>query len=86
MGFKYTDAAFRCRKARGLDKLVLLVICERANKANGELCWPSLRTIAADAGISVGKAHKSVKALETLELVGNSPWAPAQKQQVQADP
>src|SRR4051812_41588519 len=59
MGFKYTDAAFKTTKVRGIDKYVLLLICERANNDNG-VCWPSMRTIAKDGGISPATVCDSV--------------------------
>lgn len=68
MGFKYTDAAFKTKAVKGMDKYVLLLICERANNDTG-VCWPSMRTIAEDGGISKDTVLRSVRLLAEKAII-----------------
>ena len=52
---------------RGSVKSVLIVLANRANK-DGE-CFPSLSTIARDAGIARSTAQEAIKKLEGLGLI-----------------
>jgi AraC-like DNA-binding protein len=69
MGFAYTNAAFKCTQVGGMAKLVLWVICEHANEKNDDRSWPSMRTIAREAGISPSTASDGVKELESKGLI-----------------
>lgn len=62
MANKFTDAAFKAQGIPGTEKLVLWVLCHRANNATGE-CFPSYARIAQDAGISRSCALRAVRSL-----------------------
>jgi len=58
-------------RARGFARLVLISLANHANRETGE-CWPSMRTIAREAGIghsSVTAAVRVLVALGELEIV-----------------
>ena len=69
MGFAFTQAAFNTDKARGLNKLVLWVICEHANEKNKDEAWPSIPTIAAEAGVCENTVMKATRFLESAGLI-----------------
>jgi hypothetical protein len=69
MGFKFTQAAFNCTKAGGLDKLVLWIICEHASEQNDSEAWPSIRTIGREAGICKQSTVNAIHSLEALGLI-----------------
>lgn len=50
--------------SRGFARLVLISLANHANDT--DLCWPSMRTIAREAGISVGSVPAQVKRLIEL--------------------
>lgn len=50
--------------ARGNDRLVLYELAERANSETGE-AFPSVDTLAADAGLSRRTVQRSLRSLET---------------------
>lgn len=60
--FERLNAIRDLRTLRGTPKVVLLVIALRAN-AEGA-CWPSVETIAADAGVGTTAARSALRALE----------------------
>lgn len=51
--------------AKGLDRLVLISLAFHANHKTGA-CFPSMRTIAREAGVSIGKVAKSIAHLVSL--------------------
>ncbi len=69
MGFAFTQAAFNTDKARGLNKLVLWIICEHANEKNKDEAWPSIPTIAIEAGVCVNTVMKATRFLEANGLI-----------------
>jgi len=68
MANKYTDAAFAVIGLKPMEKLVLWVVCQRTDNANGT-CFPSYARIADDAGIHRVTAIAAVKRLIALKLV-----------------
>ena len=46
----------------GTDRLVLLVLAERADDAS-RTCWPGVELIASEAGVKVRAAQYALKAL-----------------------
>ena len=50
------------------DKMVLLVLANRANKETGE-CFPSMGSIARDCGLSRRSILRSVDKLKELNLI-----------------
>lgn len=53
-------------ESRGLARLVLISLANAVNKdANGE-CWPSMRTIAGEAGVSLGVIPSKIEELVEL--------------------
>lgn len=52
-------------ESKGLARLVLIALAYHANRESGA-CFPSMRTIAAEAGISVGVVPKLTKKLVEL--------------------
>lgn len=54
-------------KSKGTARLVLIALANRVGREDGE-CWPSMRTIASDAGVSSPSTVK--EAVEKLELLG----------------
>lgn len=57
--------ALECSASRGLDRLVLIVLAHHRNHLTGA-CYPSMRTIAREAGISLGKVAQSVATLVAM--------------------
>lgn len=56
-------------KLQPTTKLVLLLLANRSNPDNNESCWPSRRTIAAEAGIQPAAVSKHLRKLEDEGLV-----------------
>lgn len=66
MSFKSTEAALASSAGRARDRAVLLILAHRANEAG--VCWPSVESIALDAGWS----ERSVQlALSSLRKAGH---------------
>lgn len=55
-------------KLKCYEKLVLLMLANRANPATN-CCFPSIRVIAEDCGISQAQARKAIVSLEKMGLV-----------------
>jgi len=53
------------------QKLVLLDLCDRANK--DDVCWPKQATIAARTGLTERSVNSALKALEALQLIKRQP-------------
>jgi hypothetical protein len=68
MANKYTDAAFAVRGLKPMQKLVLWVVCQRTDNADGT-CYPSHTRIAEDAGIHRITAMDAMKELISRGLV-----------------
>lgn len=62
MGFHATSWVLKRSEARGLQRLVLIVLANYANDETGE-CWPSLATIAEEAKTSQLQAKRVISAL-----------------------
>lgn len=62
--------ASQCR-----NRLVLLALADRYNDDTG-VCWPSIKTISSDIGVSVQTVHKAISDLESAGLItrGNPHW------------
>lgn len=62
--------ASQCR-----NRLVLVALADRYND-DTEVCWPSIKTIAAEIGVSERTVHKAIKDLEAEGLIerGNPRW------------
>lgn len=63
------DAA-QCR-----NRLVLVALADRYNDDTG-VCWPSIKTISEEIGVSVPTVHKAIRSLEEAGLIarGNPHW------------
>ena len=63
------DAA-QCR-----NRLVLIALADRYNDDTG-VCWPSIKTISEEIGVSVPTVHKAIRSLEGAGLIarGNPHW------------
>ena len=63
------DAA-QCR-----NRLVLIALADRYNDDTG-VCWPSIKTISEEIGVSVPTVHKAIRSLEEAGLIarGNPHW------------
>jgi len=63
------DAA-QCR-----NRLVLIALADRYNDDTG-VCWPSIKTISGEIGVSVPTVHKAIRSLEKAGLIarGNPHW------------
>lgn len=63
------DAA-QCR-----NRLVLIALADRYNDDTG-VCWPSIKTISQEIGVSVPTVHKAIRSLEEAGLItrGNPRW------------
>ena len=63
------DAA-QCR-----NRLVLIALADRYNDDTG-VCWPSIKTISEEIGVSVPTVHKAIRSLEEADLIarGNPHW------------
>lgn len=63
------DAA-QCR-----NRLVLVALADRYNDDTG-VCWPSIKTISEEIGVSVPTVHKAIRSLEGAGLIarGNPHW------------
>lgn len=62
--------ASQCR-----NRLVLVALADRYNDDTG-FCWPSIKTIATEIGVSERTVHKAIKDLEAAGLIerGNPRW------------
>jgi len=67
----------RDSKSQGLDKLVLIILANHQNKVH-DCCWPSLRTVAKEAGISQRRVRMAIANLiaigEVRRLIGVEKW------------
>lgn len=54
-------------KSKGTARLVLIALANRVGREDGE-CWPSMRTVASDAGVASPSTVKD--AVERLEALG----------------
>lgn len=62
--------ASQCR-----NRLVLIALADRYNDDTG-VCWPSIKSISKDIGVSVPTVHKAIRSLEEAGLItrGNPRW------------
>ena len=62
--------ASQCR-----NRLVLVALADRYNDDTG-VCWPSIKSISKDIGVSVPTVHKAIRSLEEAGLIarGNPRW------------
>ncbi len=63
MSFQAVAWAFNQQDVKGTAKLVLVALCERADKHTGH-CWPGMRQIAEDASCSERAAYLYIAALK----------------------
>jgi len=53
---------------RRSEKLVLLALCDRANKKNN-MCWPSHKDISVRTGLSNKTVRRAIKTLCEMEII-----------------
>jgi hypothetical protein len=63
MSVRAMDVVWRCSKARGLAKLLLLAIADCAND-EGDQAFPSIGTLARKAGVDVRSVQRQIAELE----------------------
>ena len=75
MQWAMSKAPIKRNAAQCRNRLVLVALADRYNDDTG-VCWPSIKTISKDIGVSVPTVHKAIRALEETGLIarGNPRW------------
>lgn len=75
MQWAMSKAPIRRNASQCRNRLVLIALADRYNDDTG-VCWPSIKTIATEIGVSERTVHKAIKDLEAAGLIerGNPRW------------
>ena len=75
MQWAMSKAPIKRNAAQCRNRLVLIALADRYNDDTG-VCWPSIKTISKDIGVSVPTVHKAIRSLEEAGLIsrGNPRW------------
>lgn len=75
MQWAMSKAPLKRNAAQCRNRLVLVALADRYNDDTG-VCWPSIKTISNDIGVSVQTVHKAISDLESAGLIsrGSPHW------------
>jgi hypothetical protein len=65
MSFKLVKRIIHTDRVEGIHKLILIILADYVNEGNGNAAWPSVTTIAMQAGTSIRHARRIIRELET---------------------
>lgn len=64
MSFKLVKECIAAQEIEGMHKLVLIILADMVNEANGGCAWPSMSTVAVRAGCSPRHVQRITRQLE----------------------
>jgi hypothetical protein len=65
MSFKLVKRIIHSDRVEGIHKLILIILADYVNEGNGNAAWPSVTTIAIQAGTSIRHTRRIIRELET---------------------
>jgi hypothetical protein len=65
MSFKLVKRIIHSDRVEGIHKLILIILADYVNEGNGNAAWPSVTTVAMQAGTSIRHARRIIRELET---------------------
>lgn len=65
MSFKLVKKVIHSDRVDGMHKLVLIILADYVNEAKGNAAWPSVTTVALQAGASIRHTRRIIRELET---------------------
>jgi hypothetical protein len=64
MSFKLVKKVIHSDRVDGMHKLVLIILADYVNETKGNAAWPSLTTVALQAGASIRHTRRIIRELE----------------------
>jgi len=65
MSFKLVKKVIHSDRVDGMHKLILIILADYVNEAKGNAAWPSVTTVALQAGASIRHTRRIIRELET---------------------
>jgi predicted transcriptional regulator len=65
MSFRLVKKIIHTDRVEGMHKLILVILADYVNESNGNASWPSVTTIALQAGTSIRHTRRIIRELET---------------------
>ena len=65
MSFKLVKRIIHTDRVEGVHKLILIILADYVNESNGNAAWPSVTTVAIQAGTSIRHTRRIMRELET---------------------
>ena len=65
MSFKLVKRVIHSDRVDGMHKLILIILADYVNEAKGNAAWPSVTTVALQAGASIRHTRRIIRELET---------------------
>lgn len=65
MSFKLVKKVIHSDRIDGMHKLVLIILADYVNETKGNAAWPSLTTVALQAGASIRHTRRIIRELES---------------------
>jgi len=64
MSFKLVKRIIHSDRVEGIHKLILIILADYVNEGNGNAAWPSVTTVALQAGTSIRHTRRIIRELE----------------------
>jgi len=64
MSFKLVKRIIHSDRVEGVHKLILIILADYVNEGNGNAAWPSVTTVANQAGTSIRHTRRIIRELE----------------------
>jgi len=64
MSFKLVKRVIHSDRVDGMHKLILVILADYVNEAKGNAAWPSVTTVALQAGASIRHTRRIIRELE----------------------
>lgn len=65
MSFKLVKRIIHSDRVEGIHKLILIILADYVNETKGNAAWPSVTTVAMQAGTSIRHTRRIIRELET---------------------
>jgi DNA-binding transcriptional regulator YhcF (GntR family) len=65
MSFKLVKRIIHSDRVEGIHKLILIILADYVNETKGNAAWPSVTTVAIQAGTSIRHTRRIIRELET---------------------
>jgi hypothetical protein len=65
MSFKLVKRIIHSDRVEGVHKLILIILADYVNETKGNAAWPSVTTVAMQAGTSIRHTRRIIRELET---------------------